>query len=236
MNRLFGRGGRTNSDSSSMAAAMSDVVRSRPRSSPDSATVRPPMRWRASASGASAVRQAWTSSTRLGPTTASDATSEMIRLPGLLAGGQRLAQQVLDVQHLDAALAHPRDELVVLPLRPLDPQDVVEQQLVVVARRQPLEAEVRPMDDDLAELADLRVHTERRHRLGFLHDLRPAAAVDQRVDVLERSDRRPLAGRCREFGRGGDLRSHRAGRQVHRIELGRGRPVDPRLGRLPQSR
>ena len=69
-------------------------------------------------------------------------------------------EQVLDVQHLDAPLAHPRDELVVLPLRPLDPQDVVEQQLVVIARRQPLEAEVRPMDDDLAELADLRVDTE----------------------------------------------------------------------------
>ena len=84
----------------------------------------------------------------------------MTRSPRLVAGGQRLAQQVLDVQDLDAALAHPRDELVVLPLRPLDPQDVVEQQLVVVARGQPLEAEVRPMDDDLAELADLRVHTE----------------------------------------------------------------------------
>ena len=88
------------------------------------------------------------------------------------------------------------------------------------------------MDDDLAELADLRVDTERRHRLGSLHDLCPAAAVDQRVDVLERADRRPLAGGGREFGRGRDLRSHRAGRQVHRIELGRGRPVDPCLGRL----
>ena len=87
---------------------------------------------------------------------------------GLVAGGERLAEQVLDVQHLDAALAHPGDELVVLPLRPLDPQDVVEQELVVVARRQPLEAEVRPMDDDLAELADLRVDTERRHRLRSL--------------------------------------------------------------------
>jgi hypothetical protein len=48
----------------------------------------------------------------------------------------------------------------VLPLRPLDPQDVVEQELVMVARGQPLEAEFGSMDDDLAELADLRVHTE----------------------------------------------------------------------------
>ena len=84
----------------------------------------------------------------------------MIRPRASSLAVERLAQQVLDVQHLDAALAHPRDELVVLPLRALDPQDVVEQQLVVVARRQPLEAEVRPMDDDLAELADLRVDTE----------------------------------------------------------------------------
>ena len=64
---------------SSMAAAMSDVFLSRPRSSPDSATVRPPIRWRASASGGRADRHAWTSSTRLGPTTASDATSSMTR-------------------------------------------------------------------------------------------------------------------------------------------------------------
>ena len=84
-------------------------------------------------------------------------------LPGVLARAERLAQQVLDVEDLDAPLAHPGDELVVLPLGPLDPQDVVEQQLVVVARRQPLQAEVRAMDDDLAELADLGVDAERCH-------------------------------------------------------------------------
>ena len=78
---------------------------------------------------------AWTSSTRLGPTTASEATRSMSRRRTcLVAGGERLAQQVLDVQHLDAALAHARDELVVLPLGPFDPQDVVEQELVVIGR------------------------------------------------------------------------------------------------------
>jgi hypothetical protein len=84
-------------------------------------------------------------------------------LTGVLACGDRLAQQVLDVENLDAPLARPRDELVVLSLGPLDPQDVVEEQLVVVARRQPLQAEVRAVDDDLAELADLGVDAERCH-------------------------------------------------------------------------
>ena len=160
MNRLFGRGGSTKIESSSIAAAMSDVARARPRSSPDSATVKPPMRWRASASGARADRHGLhvldeaRTDDRLGGHERDD--------PGasVLAGGQRLGEQIVDVQHLDAPLAHPRDELVVLPLGPLDPQDVVEQELVVVVRGQPLEAEVRPMDDDLTELADLRVHTE----------------------------------------------------------------------------
>ena len=112
------------------------VPRSLPRSSPDSSTVRPPMRWRASASGASAARDAWTSSTRLGPTTASAATTSMIRSPGVIARGQCLAKQVLDVEDLDAALAHTGHELVVLPLGALDPEHVVEEQLVVVGRRE----------------------------------------------------------------------------------------------------
>ena len=102
-------------------------LRSWPRSRPDSATVSPPMRWRASASGASAVRQAWTSSTRPArrrtPTPrARSAAADPRRWPR----APRRAGP--GVQDLDAALAHPRDELVVLVLRPLDPQDVVEQQ------------------------------------------------------------------------------------------------------------
>ena len=160
MNRLFGSGGRTKIDSSSMAAAMSDVVRSRPRSSPDSRdgqaadeVARERVGRERRQAGLDVLDEARSDDGLRGHERDDPAAS-------LLAGGQRLAQQVLDVEDLDAALAHPRDELVVLPLGALDPQDVVEQQLVVVARGQPLEAEVRPMDDDLAELADLRVDTE----------------------------------------------------------------------------
>ena len=54
-------------------------------------------------------------------------------LPALVARGERLGQQVLDIEDLGPAFAHPGDELVVLVLRSLDPQDVVEQELVVVA-------------------------------------------------------------------------------------------------------
>ena len=64
---------------------------------------------------------------------------------------------------LDAPLAHPGDELVVLPLRALDPQDVVEQQLVVVAGGEALQAEVGTMDDDPPQLAHLGVDAERSH-------------------------------------------------------------------------
>jgi hypothetical protein len=61
----------------------------------------------------------------------------------------------LEVEDLDTALTHPSDELVVLVLRALDPEDVVEQELVVVRRCEAAEAEVRTMDHDLSELPDL---------------------------------------------------------------------------------
>ena len=81
-------------------------------------------------------------------------------LPSLVAGREGLRQQVLHVVDLDAALPHPGDELVVLPLGPLDPEHVVEQQLVVIAGREALQAELRSMDDDLAQLPDLGVDSE----------------------------------------------------------------------------
>ena len=74
--------------------------------------------------------------------------------------GQRLGEQVAEVGDLDAALAHPRHELVVLVLRALHPQHVVEEQLVVVRRCQPLQAELRPVHHHLPQLADLGVDAE----------------------------------------------------------------------------
>jgi len=45
---------------------------------------------------------------------------------------QRLAEQVVHLQHLDAALAHLGDEVEMVTLGLADPQHVVEQQLVAV--------------------------------------------------------------------------------------------------------
>ena len=83
--------------------------------------------------------------------------------PRFVAGGQRLAQQILEEEHLHTAPAHGRDKLVVLPLSALDPQHIVEQQVVVIRRGQPLEAELRPVHNHLAQLADFGVNTELFH-------------------------------------------------------------------------
>ena len=56
-----------------------------------------------------------------------------------VCAGQGLDEQLGQVEHLDAAGTQRLGERVVLLLRPGDPGDPVEQQLVVVARGQPLE-------------------------------------------------------------------------------------------------
>ena len=118
------------------------------------------MRWRARASGCERGQAGLDRLHEAGPDDRLGGHERDDPAASLLAGGERLAQQVLDVQHLDAAFAHPRDELVVLPLRPLDPQDVVEQQLVVVARGQPFRLRSGRWTMTWRSLPDLRVHTE----------------------------------------------------------------------------
>jgi hypothetical protein len=54
-----------------------------------------------------------------------------------LSVGQRLRQQLFEVDHLDAARADEVGEHVVLLASATHPQDVVEQQVVVVFRGQP---------------------------------------------------------------------------------------------------
>ena len=150
------------------------------------------MRCVASWSGLRSASRLRISSTSDQPTVYSDATSSMSRLPGLVARRQRLGEQVRQQEHLDASLAHPSDELVVLVLRPLDPQHVVEQQVVVVRRRQALQAEVRAVDHHLAQLADLGMHTELAHRSSFtdttLVPARPST-------ICSMSARAPIAAR-----------------------------------------
>ena len=80
-------------------------------------------------------------------------------LPGL-ADLQRLREQVRVVVHDDPVVAQRLGEGVVLGLRLGDPQHVVEQQVGGVVRGQPLQLQVGAVQDDLAQLADLRVDTE----------------------------------------------------------------------------
>ena len=82
------------------------------------------------------------------------------RLPGVLVG-QRLLQQLAEVEHLDAVVAQRLREPVVLLLGPVHPRDPVEQQLVVVPRGQPLELGARAVQQDRTEPAHLAVDVAR---------------------------------------------------------------------------
>jgi hypothetical protein len=83
--------------------------------------------------------------------------------PTIVASCKRLTEQILEQEHLDAVIAHLRGELVVLILRTLDPQHVVEQQIVVIRRGQSLQTELGSMHHHLPEPAHLRVNAECRH-------------------------------------------------------------------------
>ena len=73
---------------------------------------------------------------------------------------QRFGQQVVEIEHLDAALLHLQHEVVMVLLRLMDPDHVVEEQVVAVARRQPLMREARAADHDGPQLADFRMDAE----------------------------------------------------------------------------
>ena len=77
--------------------------------------------------------------------------------PGVL---ERLGQQILEVQHGHAAGAERVGERVVLLPGALHPQHVVEQELVLVGRRQPLELAAGPVEDDPPQDADLGVDAQ----------------------------------------------------------------------------
>ena len=85
--------------------------------------------------------------------------------PGL-ADLQRLREQVPVVVHGDPVVAQGLGERVVLGLRLGHPEHVVEQQVGGVIRGQPLQLELGPVQDDLAQPADLGIYVEHGTRLG----------------------------------------------------------------------
>ena len=76
---------------------------------------------------------------------------------------QRLREKVVKLQDLHSALLHLEDEVVVVLPRFLDPDHVVEEQVVAVARGQALVGEAGPADHDGPELADLGVDAKVTH-------------------------------------------------------------------------
>ncbi len=74
---------------------------------------------------------------------------------------QRLGQQVGEQQHLDTARFQHRGERVVFLLRLGHPRQAIEQQRVVVARREPPQFVPGPVQDDSPQPADLGVAAQR---------------------------------------------------------------------------
>jgi hypothetical protein len=87
--------------------------------------------------------------------------------PALVTGGQSLGEEVTEQEDLYPALTHPGHELVVLVLRALYPEHVIEQELIVVGRGHPLEAELRPVDHHLAQPTHFGVDPERCHHVSL---------------------------------------------------------------------
>ena len=71
----------------------------------------------------------------------------------------RLSEQVVHLDHIDAAVAHLLNEVEVIALGVVHPHDVVEQQRVAIGGREALVRPARRADHDLAQLADFRVNT-----------------------------------------------------------------------------
>ncbi len=72
-------------------------------------------------------------------------------------------EEVGQVEDLDRPFTEGVGERVVLLPRPLHPQDVVEEERVLVARREPPQLEVRSVEDDAGEAAHLGADVEPPH-------------------------------------------------------------------------
>jgi hypothetical protein len=96
-----------------------------------------------------------------------------VKHPGARLGQlEHLGQELFRVEDLDSPVAHDADEGVVLLLRAFDPDDVVEEQLLGVRRRQPRVLTARPVDEYLVQLPDLGIDAEPRRRSSLGLDLR----------------------------------------------------------------
>src|SRR5690606_34547982 len=81
-------------------------------------------------------------------------------LAARLGDGDGLLQQLVEVVHRDAAVLHDLDELVMLLLGALHPEDLVEQVARLVLRRQAVHLQPWAVHNHLPELAHLGSHVE----------------------------------------------------------------------------
>ena len=114
-----------------------------------------------------------------------------IEQPRLRSGYlHRLGEQVVQLDHLDAPLAEPADEVSVVPLGVLHPHHVVEQQVLGIGRGQPTVRQPGRADQNLAQGTDLRVHTV-AHLVTFPLRSGTSAAVGPAAVCYRRSGRPP---------------------------------------------
>ncbi len=76
---------------------------------------------------------------------------------------ERLGEEIVQLEHLDAALAHLEDEVVVILLRFVHPEHIVEEQRLGVAGRQPLVRQARPADHHRSQRADFAMDSNCVH-------------------------------------------------------------------------
>ena len=100
--------------------------------------------------------------------------------------GQRLYQQVGQVEHLDAVAAQFMGEGVMLVLGPADPRDAVEEELVVVARREPLQFRAGSVQQHRPQPGDFGVCAERAR-----HPAEPMGSTRRSGPAANRSVRTP---------------------------------------------
>ena len=118
-------------------------------------------------------------------------------------GGFGLVTSLLahdEVEHLDAPRPQRHGERVVLLLRTADPRDAVEEQLVVVARGEPLQLRTRSVEHHGLERADLAVDTvhgghgrEPRPRGGWRAPASPAQPASSSYAERPASTRQTVA-------------------------------------------
>ena len=103
-------------------------------------------------------------------------------------------QQLVEIQHLDAALLHLQHEVVVVLLRLVHPDDVVEEQIVAVSWRQPLMRAPGRADHDRPQLAHFRMHAEFPCHAVLRHSVGSICPAAQRGVLVLGSERADPAG------------------------------------------